>query len=311
MLSIIVPAYNEAATILGSLEAILLESDALDMPVELLLVDDGSRDTTAALVSSLAKADGRVRLLGFTRNFGKEAAIAAGLDHARGDVVIVMDADLQHPPELIPCMIERWRQGFAVVEAIKRTRGDTSLASNVSARLFYWLFKRFAGLDLAIQSDYKLLDRSVVERLRAMPERRRFFRGLVAWLGYPAATLPFDVPPRPGGETSWGRLRLMRYAIDNITGFSILPLALIAWIGALMLMVGLVTGGVALYQKFSGTALDGFTTVIILVILASGALMVSLGIVGIYLARIYEEIKGRPAYILRGEAGVSGGGEAV
>jgi dolichol-phosphate mannosyltransferase len=198
-------------------------------------------------------------------------------------------------------MVELWRQGFPVVEAVKRDRGDARPGGKWSAALFYALFRRLAGLDLLAHSDFKLLDCAVVERLRALPERRRFFRGLVAWMGYPSATLPFDVPPRAGGETSWGTWRLVRYAVDNLTGFSALPLALVGWLGAIMLLVGGVAGAVALYQKFAGIALDGFTTVIVLLALASGALMLSLGVIGLYLARIYEELKGRPLYLLREE----------
>lgn len=300
-ITLIIPAYNEAASIAGNVERMLAVAGTVEASFTALVVDDGSSDGTAQAVRELAAREPRVRLLSLTRNFGKEAAIAAGLDHADDDAVIVLDADLQHPPELIPRMIELWQQGFPVVEAVKRDRGDAGPGGKWSALLFYALFRRLAGLDLQAHSDFKLLDRAVVERLRALPERRRFFRGLIAWMGYPSATLPFDVPPRAGGAASWSTWRLVRYAVDNLTGFSALPLVLVGWIGAIVLLVGSVTGAVALYQKFAGIALDGFTTVIVLLALASGALMLSLGIVGLYLARIYEELKGRPLYLLREE----------
>lgn len=300
LVSLVVPAYNEAGRLAGNLAAMLAcAGQAEGVRFELLVIDDGSQDDTAALVRRLAETEPRLRLLALTRNFGKEAALSAGLEHARGDAVVVLDADLQHPPTLLPRMIELWRQGFAVVEAVKRDRGDGGSAGGFFARLFYRAFQRLAGLDLAAHSDYKLLDRAVVDALIRLPERRRFFRGLVAWMGYPTASLPFDVPPREGGGSRWGRLRLLRYAIDNITGFSALPLALIGAIGAVLLTVGGGIGLIALYQKWTGAAVDGFTTVILLIVIASGALMASLGIIGLYLARIYEEIKGRPIYLLR------------
>lgn len=299
-ITLVIPAYNEADHIVANVGRIHeVAGGTADVRWETIIVDDGSADGTADAVRRLTAENGDVRLLSLTRNFGKEAAIVAGLDHASGDAVIVMDADLQHPPELIPRMVELWRQGIPVVEAVKRERGDAGPGGGLAARVFYGLFRRLSGLDIAVHSDYKLLDRSVVEHLRALPERRRFFRGLVAWMGYPSARIPFDVPPRSGGESSWSTRRLLRYAVDNLTSFSALPLALIGWIGAVVLSIGAVTGAIALYQKLAGIALDGFTTVIILLVLASGALMLSLGIIGVYLARIYEELKGRPLYVLR------------
>lgn len=299
LISLVIPVFNEAEGLPANLPWLLARAATPGVVFEVLVVDDGSRDSTAAVVATLAAADPRIRLLRFTRNFGKEAAIAAGLDKARGAAAIVLDSDRQHPPEMIPLMIERWRQGFAVVEAVKRHRGEADIGGGVPARLFYRLFFRASGIDLAGQTDFKLLDRSVIEALRHLPERRRFFRGLVAWMGYPGARLPFDVPPRVGGTSRWPLLRLVHYAVDGLMGFSDLPLRLIGGVGALVLAVGSFAGIVALYQKLTGTALDGFTTVIILLALSSGALMLSLGIVGLYLARIHEQLQGRPLYLLR------------
>jgi glycosyltransferase involved in cell wall biosynthesis len=301
LISLVVPVFNEAAGLRDNLPWLLEQAATDGVEFELLAVDDGSTDQTAQILAQLAQADSRIRVLRFTRNFGKEAAIAAGLDHTRGAAAIVLDSDRQHPPQMIGPMIERWRQGFAVVEAIKRDRGEADLAGGLPARVFYRSFSSASGLDLASQTDFKLLDRSVINALAAMPELRRFFRGMVAWMGYPTARLPFDVPPRAGGASHWPVRNLVRYALDALIGFSDLPLKLIGAAGLLVFMVAGLAGIVALWQKLSGTALDGFTTVIILLALTGGAIMAGLGVVGLYVARIYEQVRARPMYLLRAE----------
>lgn len=299
--TLVIPVYNEADVIVAHLREIVARArpSNADYDLELLLIDDGSTDGTAQALADFCQAHPFARHIGFTRNFGKEAAIQAGLDHARGDAVVVLDSDLQHPPALIPHMVELWRSGALVVEACKTHRGRESLAAGLLARGFYRLFHRIAELDLRDQSDYKLLDRSVVDQYRQLKERHRFFRGLVQWMHFPAARIPFEVPERAGGSSRWSRLALLRYAVHGITAFSAAPLALVSWCGLFTLVVGTVFGGLALIQKIRGDALDGFTTVILLLIFFSGTLMLSLGIVGHYLARIYEEIKCRPGYVLR------------
>jgi len=299
LVSLVIPVRDEADGLADNLPFILERAATEGVAFEAVVVDDGSRDTTASVLAKLAAADPRIRPLHFTRNFGKEAAILAGLEHARGAAVVVIDSDRQHPPEMIPEMISRWRQGFAVVEAVKRDRGDADVGHGVPARLFYRLFRGASGIELSNQTDFKLLDRSVVEALGTLPERRRFFRGLVAWMGFPTARLPFDVPPRSGGTSRWRLRRLFSYALDAIMGFSDLPLRVIGVIGLLVFAAASVAGVIALYQKLAGIALDGFTTVIILLALASGAIMGALGIVGVYLARIHEQVLGRPPYVLR------------
>ncbi|MDP4028810.1 MAG: glycosyltransferase family 2 protein [Gallionella sp.] len=300
-ISLVIPAHNEGEAIYANLATILaaVPEAGADLAFEAIVIDDGSTDDTAAEVLRFSAHDPRVSLVAFTRNFGKEASILAGLDHAGGEAVIVMDADLQHPPALIAQMVALWRQGFAVVEAVKQDRGAESAGSRLFAWLFYALFRRSSGFDLATRSDFKLLDRSVVEAYRALPENRRFFRGLIAWLGHPLAQIPFSVPPRQGGKSRWGTFKLLRYAIDNLTAFSAIPLHIVSWLGAAMLLLGMVIGTASLVQKWRGEALDGFTTVILLIVIASGVLMVSLGVIGHYLACIYDELKHRPAYILK------------
>lgn len=301
LISIVVPVFNEAACAEHNLRAILTAAAVPHHQFELLAVNDGSSDDTAAVLQRLADAEPRIRPLHFTRNFGKEAAIIAGLSAARGDAVVIIDADLQHPPQLIPRMIQLWSQGVPVVAAVKSQRGRESALSRLHAAAFYQLFKVFAGLDIAGQCDFKLLDRTVVDTLLAFPERQKFFRGLVDWSGYECARIPFEVAAREGSVSRWSFIRLARYAINNITSFSSAPLKIVSVLGVITLMIGVVFGAISLYQKFNGVALDGFTTVNLLVIFSSGAIMMSLGVIGHYLGRIHDEIKSRPVYVLKPE----------
>jgi polyisoprenyl-phosphate glycosyltransferase len=298
-ITVVIPVFNEAEAFAAHFEVILQAVDALrDAEAEVLVVDDGSEDGTVEVVRRFCRTRSDVKLLPLTRNFGKEAAIRAGLDHASGQAVIVMDSDLQHPPELIHRMLALWREGHAVVEAYKKSRGKESALSRSLARSFYALFGSLAGMDLRNHSDFKLLDREVVEAYRALPERGLFFRGLIQWLGFPAARIDFDVQERQGGASAWSRLRLLRFSLGAITSFSAAPLQFVTLFGVLTLLLGLVFGGIALYQKFTGQAVSGFTTVILLILIVGSVLMISLGLIGIYLARIYDEIKHRPRYVV-------------
>lgn len=300
LISLVVPVYNEQAIIFDNLAAILRAATNSDCVLELIAVDDGSRDESAAEINRAAQADARIKLVSFTRNFGKEAAILAGLTEAKGDAVVVLDGDLQHPPTLIPQMVDFWKQGLYVVEAVKSDRGNEAAHDGLFARVFYMLFRRFAGLDIEGHSDFKLLDRAVVDAYLSFPERNRFFRGLIGWAKYPSAQIPFSVPERAGGGAGrWNKLKLLRYAINNITSFSSLPLKLVSWVGMVTLAFGALIGINSIAQKLEGRALDGFTTVNLLIITIGGAILISLGIIGHYLARLYDEIKGRPTYIVK------------
>lgn len=299
VISLVVPVFNEANCIREHLAIMLAAVGDLPEVVELVVVDDGSSDGTAEEVSQAAAADVRIRPLYFTRNFGKEAAIHAGLAAARGRCAVVLDADLQHPPSLIPTMYEYWRQGFMVVESIKTDRGRQSLLSRANAGLFYWLFKHLAGMEIIGSCDFKLLDRKVIDTYLDLPERRRFFRGLINWTGYPTARIPFEVPPCEKRPSRWSWLRLVRYALDNLTIFSSLPLQIVSLLGVFTLGAGGVLGVLSIYQKLMGIALDGFTTVILLIVSIGGTLMISLGIIGHYISLLYDEIKARPPYLLK------------
>jgi dolichol-phosphate mannosyltransferase len=316
-LCLIMPVFNEAAGLPLAVPRILraAQQAAPQARIWLIAVDDGSDDDSAACLQRLAGEHPALRVLRFTRNFGKEAALQAGLQyglaHTAAGVFITLDADLQHPPELLADMLERWRGGALVVEAVKRDRGDESRPRRALARGFYRLFWRLSGIAIDGASDFKLLDRQVAGDLQRLPERVRFYRGMVPWLGYPSEQIAFDVPPRVAGRSAWSRWRLLRYAWRNITAFSSLPLQLVTVAGALGLTVGLLLAAKALYDKLAGQALSGFSTVILLQVIFGSLVLLSLGVIGSYLARIYEEIKRRPPYVLLPPpAGESTDGEA-
>lgn len=306
--SIVIPVYNEAQMIQTSIPHILsvLETALVsagkntNYQLEVIAVDDGSVDQTAQVLAAMQQQEPRLKPLSFTRNFGKEAAILAGLQAATGDAVIVIDGDLQHPPELMASMLQLWENGLLVVHAVKAQRARESWLQKQLARAFYAVFKSMSGLDLRGHSDFKLLDKAVVQTLLALPERQRFFRGLISWANFPSGQLPFEVADRPdGSESKWNRIKLLRYAINNITSFSSLPLKLVTYVGASTLLLGLIIGVISLIQKIEGKAMDGFTTVNLLIIMMGGAILLSLGVIGHYLARLYDEVKGRPTFLIK------------
>ena len=298
--TLVIPVFNEAAVLEANMRQIMESVKSLGATVDarILVVDDGSRDDTVRIVQRLADMEPIVQVLALTRHFGKEAAIHAGLEHSSSDAVIVMDSDLQHPPALLPRMIQLWQEGIDVVEAYKIDRGGESWLSGLLAGGFYALFRRLAGFDLRNHSDFKLLDRKVVEAYCRLPERGRFFRGLITWMHFPSARIPFEVPPRHGGNAAWSRLRLAKYSLTIISSFSSLPLQVVGWAGALTLLISTALGAKALYDKLSGHAIDGFATVILLVLILGSIIMLSIGVVGNYIARIYEEVKRRPGYLV-------------
>ena len=301
MLSVIIPAYNEeqnikeaADTICGILQKQLIEH-------ELIFIDDGSLDQTFEAITEMRQSLPQVRGLRFTRNFGKEAAIMAGLEAATGDCCVVMDCDLQHPPQCLPQMYELWQQGNMIVEGVKTDRGEEGILYSFFAKTFYKIIDRFTGIDLTNASDYKLLDRRVVELLVALPERDSFFRGLSAYFGFRKAQVYFKTAPRLRGNSKWTTWGLVRYALNNITSFSLAPLHAVTFLGYLLLLIFIVLGGQTLYNYLIGQAVAGFTTVILLQLLIGSALLISLGVIGHYIARIYNEVKGRPRYVIEKE----------
>ena len=298
MLSVILPSYNEEKMIPQASETISRILDAENIDHELLFVDDGSRDGTWSEIEAAAKINSRVRGLHFSRNFGKEAAMFAGLERAEGDCCVVIDCDLQHPPEKIVEMYRLWEQGYEVVEGIKEDRGTESGMRRFAANSFYKIISSATGVDMSSSSDFKLLDRKVVDTLNQMPERNVFFRALSFWVGFKRASVTYDVRERTAGESKWSTGALIKYAITNIGSFSSAPLQVITVLGVIMLIISVVMGVIALVQKFTGRALGGFTTVILLLLFSASIIMISLGIIGYYIARIYDEIKGRPRYVV-------------
>ena len=298
MLSVVIPAYNEQEMVPAAAREIAAVLSGAQIAHELIFVDDGSKDATWAQIRAASDAGQNVRGVHFSRNFGKEAAIFAGLQHAKGDCVAVIDCDLQHPPEKLVEMYRLWEQGYEVIEGVKEDRGQESAFHRFAANSFYGLISKATGMDMSSSSDFKLLDRKVVDALNAMPERNVFFRALSYWVGYKQASVSYCVQERTAGESKWSTKSLVKYALTNITSFSSAPLHIVTVLGIVMLAVSVVLGIIALVQKISGVALGGFTTVILLLLFASSIIMISLGIIGYYIARIYDEIKGRPRYII-------------
>jgi glycosyltransferase involved in cell wall biosynthesis len=288
--SIVMPAFNEEHVLAGTVREV---QQQLPAEHEILVVDDGSGDGTWDTITTLAKVDPRIRGVRLSRNFGKEAAIAAGLELARGDAAIVMDCDLQHPPQLLGEMIGIWQRGEAeVVEAFKRTRGP------MTSRMFYAIFERLSGIDLLGASDFKLLDRRVINTYNSLRERNVFFRGLTAWLGFRRAAVHFDVPARGSGHSRWTRVRLIALAVTAILAFSPIPLFIVLGLAAIFFVVSVLLGAWALYLWAIGHAVSGFTTVILLILMSGSMILAGLGVIGLYLAKIYDEVRGRPRSIV-------------
>lgn len=305
MLSVVIPAYNEQEMTPIAVREIDGVLCAAGIPHELIFVDDGSKDATWAEIQEVAHRSECVRGVRFSRNFGKEAAIFAGLQHAKGECVAVIDCDLQHPPEKLVEMYRLWEQGAEVIEGVKTDRGKESAAHRFAAKTFYRLISRATKVDMSRASDFKLLDRKAVNVLLTMREKRAFFRALSSWVGFRTAEVSYEVRDRTAGASKWSTWSLIKYALSNITAFTALPLHLVTIFGVITLLVSLVLGIVALVQKIMGIALGGFTTVIILLLFLGSLIMISLGIIGYYLGNIYEEIKDRPRYIVSDTCGES------
>lgn len=297
-LSVVLPAYNEELMVGKTCRVLAEVLTEAKIPYELVVVNDGSGDRTWEEIQKAGERDANVTGVLFSRNFGKEAAIFAGLAQACGDVVAVMDCDLQHPPEVLVKMYRLWEQGYEVVEGIKKSRGTETVFHRKSAGFFYRIMSRATGFNMENASDFKLLDRKVVESVLSMPERSMFFRATSSWVGFKSTSVLFEVQEREAGESKWSTGSLIRYAFRNIVAFTTLPLQFVTigaggcFICSLLLLI------YSLVRYFTGHAVEGYTTLLIVMLFIGSAVMMSLGIIGYYIARIYEEVKRRPRYIV-------------
>mgnify|MGYP003351347992 CR=1 FL=1 len=303
-LSCVIPCYNEAPN-LRLLLPILGEHLARCSPQwEVILVNDGSRDDTSAVFDEWTKRPG-FRAIEFSRNFGKEAALTAGLQAAHGDVVVLMDADMQHPPALVADMVRQWQDGVDVVYALRANRDDESLFKQVGTRAFYRLINAKSRFHVPPDAgDFRLMDRSVVDALLAMPERNRFMKGLYAWVGFKSMAIPYEPAERAVGKTHYNALKLIAFSIDGLTAFTTWPLRLASITGVVMAFIGFIYGAfISIDYLLNGNSVSGWTTIVVCLLFFVGLQLISLGILGEYIARIFEEVKDRPLYVVRRSLG--------
>lgn len=298
-ISLIVPCYNEESNIEPFYNAIVdVFQNMPEADFELMYVNDGSKDNTFSKIEELNKKDKRVKCVSFARNFGKEAALFAGIRNVTGDCTVVLDADLQHPPAVIIEMYKKWKEGFEVVEGVKTDRGKEGLIHKLFTKIFYGMISKAVGMDMKNSSDYKLLDKKVVTELANLKERNTFFRALSFWVGFNKTTVYYEVADRASGSSKWSAKSLIKYAINNVICFTYTPLQIVTALGSLFILIGLGITIDAVITYIRGTAASGFPTLIIILFIGFGAIMLSLGIIGVYIAQIYDEIKGRPQYII-------------
>lgn len=303
MLSLIVPAYNEENTVplfYNKTTKLLMQSKNLYTEFEIIFVDDGSIDNTWTMIKSLIQKDERIHGIRFSRNFGKEAAIFAGLYKAKGDCAVVMDCDLQHPPQLIPEMYAQYLSGYQIVRCVKKHRNKESIFRKLCNALFFRLFDYSDSTQLSITnaSDFQLMDRKVIDYILRFQETSLFFRGISAYIGFKSKDIEFDVPERAAGNSKWSYTSLIHYAFSNMSAFSSKPLQLVTFNGVILLVLAIILTIRTLYVYFINAAAPGITTVIILLLFIGSMLMFSLGVVGFYVGKIFEEVKHRPRYII-------------
>ena len=297
-MSIVLPAYNEEQMIEKTAGTIARLMENEDISYELVFVNDGSKDQTWDRIKEASKKNSNIKGICFSRNFGKEGAVFAGLANASGDCVAVMDCDLQHPPETLITMYRLWEQGYQVIEGVKASRGREGFLHKFFAKTFYKIISNATGVDMSRASDFKLLDRAAVDEFLKLPERNVFFRALSSWVGFKTTYVEFHVQEREAGESKWSMKSLFKYAINNITSFSAVPMQVVTFCGVIFFLFAIVLAVQSLYLYFSGRAVAGFTTVILLLLIIGSILMFSLGVIGYYLSKIYEEVKMRPRYII-------------
>jgi polyisoprenyl-phosphate glycosyltransferase len=301
LVSVVVPFYNEIQNVRPLYIRLCAALERADISWELVCVNDGSRDGTLAALVRLQREDSRVRVHDLSRNFGKEAALTAGLDQAQGDVVIPLDADLQDPPEVIPAMIAKWHEGFDVVNAVRQEREGEGWLKRTSAFIFYRIINRLSSIEIPRDTgDFRLMSRAALEALKLMPERRRFMKGMFVWIGFPTASVLYRRAGRHSGTTSWNYWRLWNFALEGITSFSQVPLRIASYFGIAVAFISLLYGLFLLLRTvLFGNPVSGYPSIMVAILFLGGVQLVALGVIGEYLGRIYEETKQRPVYIIR------------
>lgn len=304
-ISLVAPMYNESEGIPAFFETVIPILNGLTDAWEIICVNDGSRDDTLTQLQQHHVNEPRIKVIDFSRNFGKEAGTTAGIDFSRGKAVIPIDADLQDPPELIVEMVEKWRQGYQVVLATRKARQEDTWFKRSSALMFYRLISAMSEIDIPKNTgDFRLMDRQVVDAIKLLPEKTRFMKGIFAWLGFRTTTIYFDRPQRFAGETSWNYWKLWRFALDGIFAFTTLPLQVWTYLGALISLMSFVYAFVLIAQTLiQGVDVPGYASIMVSILFLGGIQLISLGIIGEYIGRIYKEVKGRPIYIVQDTQG--------
>lgn len=296
----VAPAYNEARNLPAFLEALVPVLESIGEPWEIVFVDDGSRDDTLGALLSARALNPRIKVVALARNFGKDIALSAGLAHARGQAVIPIDCDLQHPPELVPQMVAKWRAGADMVIGVRSKRTEEGVLRRASANAYYRVMRRMTHVEIPRNAgDFRLLDRKIVDVINQMPERCRFMKGIFAWPGFKTETIEFQANVRADGHSSWSLFKLWRFALDGLFSFSTVPLKVWTYIGGLSAIGAFVYLVITLIQKlFFGIDAPGYASLLIVILFFNGLLLLSNGIQGEYIARIFEEVKGRPLYVV-------------
>lgn len=310
-LSVVIPFFNEGANIASLFARLTPALDGLGVDWEVVCVNDGSRDDTLDRLLDAHDGDDRIKVVDLSRNFGKELALSAGLTHTTGDAVVPMDADLQHPPELLPAFLEKWREGYDVVVAVRHARVGQSLKHRMFARMFYWIFDHLSEIKLPREvGDFRLMDRRVVDVINRMPERTRFMKGIFAWVGFRQAAIPYEQGERAGGDTKWGFVKLLRLSLDGLTAFSTFPLRVWSVVGMALSGVAFIYILIRLVRTiFHGIDVPGYESLLVAVLFLGGIQLITLGIIGDYLGRVFAEVKGRPLFIVRSAHGFAADNE--
>ncbi|MGF1539636.1 MAG: glycosyltransferase family 2 protein [Pleurocapsa sp.] len=304
-LSIVIPLYNEEENIDYLFERVIAVLDKLQTSYEIICINDGSQDNTLKYLIDYHYQNPMIKVINLSRNFGKEIALTAGIDYASGGAIIPIDADLQDPPELIAELVAKWREGYDVVYATRRSRRGETWLKRVTAKAFYRTIGRMSRVPIPSNTgDFRLLDRRVVEAIKKLPERTRFMKGLFAWVGYKQTSIMFDREPRFQGKTTWNYWKLWNFALDGIISFSFLPLKIWSYIGVLISFVSLLYASFLIIRTLIfGIDVPGYASLMVAILFLGGIQLITLGIIGEYLGRVYEEVKGRPLYFIREQYG--------